>query len=314
MRKFKPFVIEIVAPDALYELRRRVLRGGDPQKSVVDRRDMEPTSLHLAGVVDGVVVAAGSFFPSAPPHEPHRPSVQLRYLATEFDYQGHGVGSLLLRGAESRLASDGVKHLWANARDSALGFYEREGWEIVPGSEHLSEETQLPHTVITKNLRNEEPFTVSLADANDTGALADLREEMYFSIALRQFDEEWISSSREYFARGFADGTVVAVVARTTGGVVVGSAAAQLRTMPPVPHFPRGSSAYIHSVSTLPTFRHRGVSRLLVNQLLRELRKRDVERVELHATAQGESLYRELGFTERRASPEMRRALNDPCE
>ena len=49
----------------------------------------------------------------------------------------------------------GAEQLWANARDTALGFYLETGWEVIPGSEHISAETQLPHHVIVKLLHNQ---------------------------------------------------------------------------------------------------------------------------------------------------------------
>jgi GNAT superfamily N-acetyltransferase len=311
MREFKPFTIEVVTAQVLHDLRRTVLRGGDPSKSVADVRDDDVTSLHLAGLLDGRVVASGSFYPAPAPMHDQRPSYQLRYLATDVALQGRGAGSLLLRAAESRLASLGAEQFWANARDTALVFYHREGWTSLAGSEHLSEETNLPHTVVAKQIRRDEPVSLGWADADDAAALADLREEMFFSMALRQFAPEWIETSTQYFSAALADGSELAAIARTNGGEVVSSAVASIRSMPPVPNYPRGVNAYVHSVSTLPGFRRRGISRRLMEYLLDELRRRNVERAELHATAQGESVYRALGFVERTGSPEMRLDLDD---
>jgi GNAT superfamily N-acetyltransferase len=73
-------------------------------------------------------------------------------MATDFDVQGRGYGATVLDVAEDELRALGVEQMWANGRDTALGFYERLGWLKVDGSEHLSPETQLPHTVIFKQL------------------------------------------------------------------------------------------------------------------------------------------------------------------
>ncbi|HEY5092361.1 MAG TPA: hypothetical protein VII60_03770, partial [Acidimicrobiales bacterium] len=58
----------------------------------------------------------------------------------------------VLAVAEHELRSLGAEQIWANGRDTALGFYQNVGWLSVDGSEHLSPETQLPHTVIFKRL------------------------------------------------------------------------------------------------------------------------------------------------------------------
>ncbi len=73
-------------------------------------------------------------------------------MATDFDAQGKGYGAEVLEFAESQLREQGARQVWANGRDTALGFYRAIGWEIVEGSEHLSPETKLPHTVIYKSL------------------------------------------------------------------------------------------------------------------------------------------------------------------
>jgi ribosomal protein S18 acetylase RimI-like enzyme len=233
----------------------------------------------------------------------------LRYLATDTSVQGSGAGTILLRAAESRLASIGAEQFWANGRDTALGFYERVGWQKVPGSEHLSAETQLPHTVIYRVIRRDDPVVDGWATASDAAVLASLREEMFFSAALRSFDSAWVSASESYFADELAAGTVIATVARTTDGEIVSCVAATLRRMAPTPAVPTGNSAYLHSVSTRPSYRRRGIARRLTTTLIDELTARGVERAELHATREGEPLYESLGFEVRTHSPEMRRLL-----
>lgn len=141
-----------VDPLKLHDLRRRALRSNNPEVSVGDPRDGESTSLHFAGYLGDRLVVSASFFPSTSPVDPDVKSYQLRYMATDFDAQGKGYGAEVLEFAESQLREQGVRQVWANGRDTALGFYRAIGWEIVEGSEHLSPETKLPHTVIYKSL------------------------------------------------------------------------------------------------------------------------------------------------------------------
>lgn len=137
---------------ALHELRRRVLRSNNPDISVADERDEEETSLHVAGFLGDRLVVSASFYPSTSPVNPNLVTYQLRYMATDFDVQGMGLGAKVIEFAEFELRARGVQQVWANGRDTALGFYRATGWKIVEGSEHLSPETQLPHTVIYKIL------------------------------------------------------------------------------------------------------------------------------------------------------------------
>jgi GNAT superfamily N-acetyltransferase len=146
------FHVERVSADQLHALRRRVLRNDDPAIYHPDPRDEEETSLHYAGLLGTRVVVSASFFPSAPPMNTSLNTFQLRYMATDFDVQGRGYGAGVLEIAEDDLRSLGVEQIWANGRDTALGFYESVGWHRIEGSEHLSPETDLPHTVIFKRL------------------------------------------------------------------------------------------------------------------------------------------------------------------
>jgi GNAT superfamily N-acetyltransferase len=144
-----------VSADQLHELRRRVLRDDDPAIYHPDPRDDDETSLHYAGYLGPRLIVSASFFPSAPPMNSALVTYQLRYMATDFDVQGRGYGARVLAFAEDDLRTLGVEQLWANGRDTALGFYESVGWLRVEGSEHLSPETKLPHTVIFKSLRSD---------------------------------------------------------------------------------------------------------------------------------------------------------------
>ena len=146
------FHVERVSADQLQALRRRVLRNDDPAIYHPDPRDEEETSLHYGGLLGTRVVVSASFFPSAPPMNASLNTFQLRYMATDFDVQGRGYGAGVLEIAEDDLRSLGVEQIWANGRDTALGFYESVGWHRIEGSEHLSPETDLPHTVIFKRL------------------------------------------------------------------------------------------------------------------------------------------------------------------
>jgi GNAT superfamily N-acetyltransferase len=136
----------------LHDLRRRVLRSANPDASVEDDRDEEATSCHFAGLLGERVVVSASFYPSTLSLHRELVTYQLRYMATDAHVQGRGYGARVLRFAEQDLASRGVEQLWANGRDSALGFYVAMGWSTIPGSEHVSSETKLPHTVIYKVL------------------------------------------------------------------------------------------------------------------------------------------------------------------
>jgi GNAT superfamily N-acetyltransferase len=158
--KTQTFVVRRARTDELFDLRRRVLRADHPERSVQDSRDDEATSLHFAGILDGRVVASASWFPSVAPINPDLVSFQLRYMAIDYDVQGRGYGTVVVETALNQLGDGGAEQVWANARDTALGFYLATGWLAIAGSEHLSPETQLPHTVIYRELVGRTPSNV----------------------------------------------------------------------------------------------------------------------------------------------------------
>ena len=60
-----------------------------------------------------------------------------------------------------------------------------------------------------------------------------------------------------------------------------------------------GRFGYVLGMATDPEFRRRGHGRAIVEALLAWYRANGVRRVDLHATSDGEPLYREYGFTAR---------------
>lgn len=54
----------------------------------------------------------------------------------------------------------------------------------------------------------------------------------------------------------------------------------------------------ILNMYTVPSARRKGISALILNELLNEARKRGITKVSLHTSKDGEKLYRKFGFSE----------------
>ncbi|MFE7119822.1 GNAT family N-acetyltransferase [Streptomyces sp. NPDC057654] len=65
----------------------------------------------------------------------------------------------------------------------------------------------------------------------------------------------------------------------------------------PGPHSHNGRVGHVIGMVTDPAHQRRGHGRAIVQSLLTWFRERDVARVDLYASPDGESLYRTLGFT-----------------
>ncbi|MCX6248020.1 MAG: GNAT family N-acetyltransferase [Bacteroidetes bacterium] len=61
---------------------------------------------------------------------------------------------------------------------------------------------------------------------------------------------------------------------------------------------PNGKTGYILNMFTIQDFRNNGLGSLLFQKLIDEARKRKLDRIELHATSDGEPIYRKFGLTE----------------
>ena len=142
-----PEVVEISATDT-HALRLSVLRFDTPTKEVVFPEDELPGSWHLGARLDGELVGTSSWVPRD--HE-GSPAVQLRGMATARHLQGAGLGGVLLERGCELAAERGFPLVWARARDAALAFYQRHGFEVV-GDGFVDQATQLPHHLVVRRL------------------------------------------------------------------------------------------------------------------------------------------------------------------
>jgi GNAT superfamily N-acetyltransferase len=144
-------VVELTA-DETHPVRLAVLRADTVSKVVDFAEDHWPGALHL-GVLDasGQLVAVSSWIPRERATRAGVPAVQLRGMATVQALQGQGVGALLVEAGCARAADYGAHLVWANARDAALGFYLRHGFEV-DSDGFIEAVTELPHHVIVRML------------------------------------------------------------------------------------------------------------------------------------------------------------------
>jgi predicted N-acetyltransferase YhbS len=147
-----------VSAEETHGLRRRVLRSRAPDSSVVFAGDDDAAAFHLAAVaVDGGdLVGVASFFPSPydGPGGPVLDAYQLRGMAVVPEVQGTGIGATLLAEGVARARAQGASVLWANGRDSALGFYERQGWKVV-GDGFIYGPVKLPHHIVMREISSD---------------------------------------------------------------------------------------------------------------------------------------------------------------
>ncbi|MBK1859061.1 GNAT family N-acetyltransferase [Cerasicoccus arenae] len=129
---------------AYYALRYAVLRRpwGEPNGSELD--EFEDTAFHLTAIEDDTVVGVGRLHPISPTEG------QIRYMAVHEDFSGRGVGTQILNGLEAGGRERGFTSIMLNAREHAVGFYARNGYETMGEGPLLWDEIR--HKVMRKQL------------------------------------------------------------------------------------------------------------------------------------------------------------------
>ena len=120
-----------------YHLRWQQLRApwNQPQGSEVD--DIEDQCFHLMAVDNNnqVIAVARLQFNS-------KIEAQIRYMAVARAYKKHGIGSALVKTMEEHASYSNCQKIVLDAREPAVGFYQKLGYEVVKKSYLLFSEIQ----------------------------------------------------------------------------------------------------------------------------------------------------------------------------
>jgi GNAT superfamily N-acetyltransferase len=137
------------------------------------------------------------------------------------------------------------------------------------------------------------------AVAGDAPEVVRLARLMFESMGLDAADPRWQRDGEQQVRDRLGSDLAIYVVDHPTeGGRLVCSAAGIIARRLPTPGNPAATAGYVQWVATEPAFRRQGLARAVMTALLDWYRRREVALVELHATADGEPLYRSLGFSE----------------
>ena len=126
-----------------FRLRWEVLRKpwGQPEGS--ERDNMENETIHAAAFAeDGEIIGAGRLQFNSDFE------AQIRYMAVSKRVQGEGIGSAVLCYLEEQAEKKGAKTIVLDAREPAVPFYMKHGYEIVGVSYILFGE--IPHKKMRK--------------------------------------------------------------------------------------------------------------------------------------------------------------------
>lgn len=112
-----------------YELRWKILRAPWNQPPGSEQDTLDATSTHVM-VIDAGHRALGV----GRLHFNSIAEAQIRYMAVAVGQQRRGIGTLILTTLETRGAALGATRIVLDARETALGFYSKQGYETTgPG-------------------------------------------------------------------------------------------------------------------------------------------------------------------------------------
>lgn len=125
-----------------YDLRWRILRAPWNQPKGSEQDELEGRAIHIIAVENNKIVGCGRA------HFNSDEEAQIRYMAVENEWQGKGVGKLILDELEKRVIEKGAKKIILHARENVVKFYERNGYKLVKQSHTLF--GVVPHYLMEK--------------------------------------------------------------------------------------------------------------------------------------------------------------------
>ncbi|MEO8332117.1 MAG: GNAT family N-acetyltransferase [Gallionella sp.] len=134
--------------DEYYNLRWRILRAPWDRLRGAEKDEFDVSADHVT-VRDqnGRLLGVGRL------HFNTGEEAQIRFMATEEDSRGIGVGRALIERLEELARAQGAERIVLNARDNVLGFYQRFGYSVIgPGPTMFD---KVKHSKMEKVLRDD---------------------------------------------------------------------------------------------------------------------------------------------------------------
>lgn len=133
-----------------YPVRQVVLRLGKPLETCSFKDDELQTTIHFGLFYQDKLTGIISLFKNNHTLFSTENQYQIRGMAVLPEYQKSGFGKQLVQHSEKFLKSKDIPLVWFNARESAVDFYKKSGYEVV------GEAFEIPdvgvHLVMFKNL------------------------------------------------------------------------------------------------------------------------------------------------------------------
>ena len=131
-----------------YDLRWRVLRQPWQQPRSSEKDELEKQSFHIIAYAENNnVIGVGRL------HFNNETEAQIRYMAVAPEFEKQGIGTLILEALEKHASEKNCKTIVLHARENAVGFYQKKGYELLEKSHLLFDSIQ--HYKMIKHLSQE---------------------------------------------------------------------------------------------------------------------------------------------------------------
>ena len=125
------YSIKQIPSSATFAVRLPVLRPGKTVESCVFDGDDLPTTVHFGIFEDENLIGVISVFKANTNLLPQNNQFQILGMAVLDSHQKRGLGDRLVKAAEDNIISQNADAIWFNAREIAVGFYKKMGYEII---------------------------------------------------------------------------------------------------------------------------------------------------------------------------------------
>lgn len=128
------------------DLRWRILRKPWNQSRITERDDLENDDFPIMVCeVDGIPIGVGRA------HFISEAEAQIRSISVEPEWEGKGIGTIVLKELEKIVTAKGAKRIIIHARNNAVEFYKKNGYKEVQRSYTMFGEIE--HTLMEKIIR-----------------------------------------------------------------------------------------------------------------------------------------------------------------
>ncbi len=147
---------------------------------------------------------------------------------------------------------------------------------------------------------NKKEISLRKASLNDIDKLTEFRVAFLKEAQgtpTSQLEDHLIMSLKQYFKRSLESNSFVSWIAEYENKSI-GFSGMVIREQPGNFEIPNGKTGYILNMFTIKEYRKNGIGSILFQKLIDDAKCLGLDKIELHATPDGEPIYRKFGFIE----------------